>query len=361
MQSQPSNRQPNYLATCMHCLLSILLLLSITSCTLNLTNPFASSTTTTQSSNTTLGPGAVGLQIYVEPDAGDGFLIDAIRQAQKSILLEMYLLTNRKIITALEDAAHRGIDVRVMLEMHPYGGGGISPSNTLDRLAATGVKTKGSNPAFALTHEKGMVIDNQAAYIMTSNFSLAAFGGNKSTKNREYIIVDNNLQDVQAIVDIFNADWNCNHAQYNAPNLIVSPDNSRHAFTTLINNAQKTLLIEAEEMQDPQIEQALINAAKRGVQVQVILPTPKDTSNDYNSQGITTIKQGGVQVKHDSHLYMHAKIIVVDGQKAFVGSENISTASLDRNRELGILIADSKVIATLQQTFQQDWTVSQDT
>jgi phosphatidylserine/phosphatidylglycerophosphate/cardiolipin synthase-like enzyme len=66
-----------------------------------------------------------------------------------------------------------------------------------------------------------------------------------------------------------------------------------------------------------------------------------------------------VQVKEDTQLYMHAKIIVADEQKAFVGSENISTTSLDRNRELGVLIADSNVINTLQQTFQQDWGVSQ--
>ena len=57
---------------------------------------------------------------------------------------------------------------------------------------------------------------------------------------------------------------------------------------------------------------------------------------------------------------MHAKIIVVDGQRAFVGSENISTASLDRNRELGVLIADANVIHTLQQTFRLDWGASQD-
>ena len=51
--------------------------------------------------------------------------------------------------------------------------------------------------------------------------------------------------------------------------------------------------------------------------------------------------------------------LVVDGQVAFVGSENISTASLDRNREVGILIADQAVLNTLQQTFQQDWQDSQ--
>lgn len=44
---------------------------------------------------------------------------------------------------------------------------------------------------------------------------------------------------------------------------------------------------------------------------------------------------------------------------AFVGSENISTSSFERNRELGVLIADDNVINTLQQTFQQDWSGSQ--
>ena len=45
----------------------------------------------------------------------------------------------------------------------------------------------------------------------------------------------------------------------------------------------------------------------------------------------TTIKQSGVQVREDPQLYMHAKIIVVDNKVAFVGSENISTQSLDQN------------------------------
>jgi phosphatidylserine/phosphatidylglycerophosphate/cardiolipin synthase-like enzyme len=64
-------------------------------------------------------------------------------------------------------------------------------------------------------------------------------------------------------------------------------------------------------------------------------------------------------VKEDPKLYMHAKIIVVDGKTAFVGSENISTQSLDRNRELGIIVSDAGVLNTLQSTFQKDWTVSQ--
>jgi len=210
----------------------------------------------------------------------------------------------------------------------------------------------------------GMIIDGTAAYIMTSNFSRAALGGSSGSsgfRNREYDIVDTNPQDVQAVSAIFQADWDRTTAQFNDSNLVVSPVNSRNAFTTLISSAHSTLLVEAEEMNDPGIEQALANAEQHGVKVQVILPSPSGSgsSGDSNSQGINTIKQGGVQVREDPRLYMHAKIIVVDGQKAFVGSENLATQSLDQNRELGILVSDAGVLHTLEQTFQQDWGDSQ--
>jgi phosphatidylserine/phosphatidylglycerophosphate/cardiolipin synthase-like enzyme len=231
-------------------------------------------------------------------------------------------------------------------------------------LNASGVQTEATSPSFSLTHEKGMIIDAKMAYIMTSNFTLSALGVSKSTKNREYGVIDSNQQEVQGVIDIFNADWNRTNVQLSDPNLVVSPINSRKDFESLIGSAHKTLLIEAEEMQDNDIEQALVSAEKRGAQVQVILPSSSSSSNSSgsnsgNSAGISTIEQGNVQVKEDPHLYMHAKIIIVDGQKAFVGSENISGASLDSNRELGIIVADQNALNTLQQTFQQDWSDSQ--
>jgi len=106
----------------------------------------------------TIGSGVQGVHVFVEPNDGDRVITNAIAGAQKSVLLEMYLLTERKVISALEEAAQRGIDVRVLLEMHPYGSGSVSPRETLDRLQAAGVKAQGTNPAFALTHEKGIPI-----------------------------------------------------------------------------------------------------------------------------------------------------------------------------------------------------------
>src|SRR5579859_645023 len=199
-----------------------------------------------------------------------------------------------------------------------------------------------------------MIIDGSTAYIMTTNLTYSALNG----KNREYGIIDTLSQDVQGVIAIFNADWNRTTPQLSDQSLVVSPVNARTDFVTLINSAQSSLIIEAEEMQDSNIEQAIASAAQRGVNVQVILPNPS-SSPDPNAAGIATIKAGGAQVRLDAQLYMHAKIIVVDGKQAFVGSENISTYSLDKNRELGILLTDSSVLCTLQQTFQQDWGVSQ--
>src|SRR6266700_255061 len=312
-------------------------------------------------SNCGVGSGVQGVQVFVEPDDGEQVITNAIGSAQKSIWVEIYILSDRNVIRALEEAANRGLDVRVMLEPHPFGGG-TSPSKTLDTLAASGIKTQFTNPSFSLTHEKGMIIDGTSAYIMTSNFSRSALGGNSGSsgyRNREYGIIDTIQQDVLATKAIFMADWNHSNVQFNDPNLVVSPINSRNDFTTLINSARSTLLIEAEEMIDSDIEQAIANAAQHGVQVEVILPVANTSSGDSSSQGIAIIKQSGAQVREDPQLYMHAKIIVVDNKVAFVGSENISAQSLDQNRELGIIVSDPSALNKIQTTFQYDWGASQ--
>jgi cardiolipin synthase A/B len=302
--------------------------------------------------------GVRGVGVFVEPAAGEEPILSAIAGAKKSVWLEMYLLTDTNVIRALQDAAQRGIDVRVMLEHHP---GGISPARTMSELKAAGARVEYADPEFALTHEKGMLIDGASAYIMTSNFSRSALGGYGGGRdaNREYAILDTNQQDAQAVSAIFQADWNRQAVRLDDSNLVVSPVNARSDFTALINDARQTLFVEAEEMNDVGIEQALSAAEHRGVRVRVVLPAPGSSVGESNSAGINTLRQGGVAVRTDSHLYMHAKIIVVDGREAFVGSENISRQSLDQNRELGIIVSDKGVLQTLQQTFQQDWGASQ--
>jgi hypothetical protein len=55
-----------------------------------------------------------------------------------------------------------------------------------------------------------------------------------------------------------------------------------------------------------------------------------------------------------SALYIHAKVIDVDGAKAFIGSENFSTASLDYNRELGLITSSADLLGPLNATLSGD-------
>jgi phosphatidylserine/phosphatidylglycerophosphate/cardiolipin synthase-like enzyme len=195
-----------------------------------------------------------------------------------------------------------------------------------------------------------MLVDGATAYIMTTNFTRAAFKA-----NREFDVVDHDARDVAALRALFSADWNDRPYAPRDPNLPVSPADARPLLTALIRSAQHTLDVYAEELQDTGMERALAAAARRGVRVRVILPAPSGPDRD--ASGVARISAVGAQVHRlaQSYLYVHAKAIVADGRRAFVGSENLSTASLDRNREVGVIVADPGAIQTLESTFDGDW------
>ena len=66
-------------------------------------------------------------------------------------------------------------------------------------------------------------------------------------------------------------------------------------------------------------------------------------------------RRAGVHLsRFTERLYIHAKVIVVDGATAFVGSQNFSTSSLDDNRELGVITTDPVVVTSVSTTLAQD-------
>ena len=112
--------------------------------------------------------------------------------------------------------------------------------------------------------------------------------------------------------------------------------------------------IENEEMQDKSVEDHLISAAQKGVNVRVVMSS-SNSVNDPNAPGRDRIKKGGVKVRLLNKPYIHAKLIIADRSRAFVGSENFSPTSMDRNRELGILVNNPQILQTLSTTFDKDW------
>lgn len=297
--------------------------------------------------------GVQDAQVWVEPDARALPVLHAIEGANTSVWVEVYILTDTSVIHALEDAANRGVDVRVLLEINPFDGSATDAQKTLAELNAAGVRARAADPAYRYTHAKMMLVDGATAYVMTCNLSYSGLGGSSVAKNREYGVVDTDPADVAALDAIFQADWDHTTPTLDDPHLVVSPINARAALLGLIDGARTALEVEDEEMVDAQSEDALIAAARRGVRVEVVLPAPAVGATP--SPDVARLVSGGVQVRWSLVLYMHAKLIVADHALAFTGSENFSATSLDANREVGLLLANPTAVATLDATFATDW------
>ena len=295
------------------------------------------------------------LTLIIQPDDGRTPVLTAFNNAQASIDLMIYLLSDRDAITALKNASLRGVAVRVLLEQHPC----CSSDNAMQRavfseLQGARVQVQWSNPAFSLTHAKMAVVDGTTALIMSQNLTKTSF-----TFNREANIVDRDPVDIAALGALFAADWERAPYTPSDPNLVIANSNARQAFLTLIGGATKSLAIESEEMQDQAIIDALIAAQKRGVAVRYIgATTPAGTTapqRDGNATGRKRLRAGGASVRLLAVPYVHTKTVVADGFVAFVGSENFSAASLDTNREIGMLTTDTASIGRLAGVFTKDW------
>jgi phosphatidylserine/phosphatidylglycerophosphate/cardiolipin synthase-like enzyme len=281
--------------------------------------------------------------IFIQPGDGRRPILDEIDAATQSIDLEIYIVSDDEILTALESAQARGVAVRVLLEEHPYGGGG-GQQGIFDRLQAAGIDVRWSNPAFRFSHIKMMVIDQELVIIMNQNLTTSSFTG-----NRELGVVTTNPDAVGAASAIFAADW-AQEAEPPPGPLVVSPTNARESLQSLIEGAQTSVDVYAEVLRDPDLLQALEAAAQRGVTVRVII----SPSASFDSER-ASLADAGVQVRLLRSLYVHAKMIMVDGRRAFVGSQNISTTSLDQNRELGIIVSDPVSLARLSRVFDIDF------
>lgn len=289
-----------------------------------------------------VGDGTSPAAVMVEPGTGIRPLTRLIDHAQDRIFVEAYILTDSRIARALERAAAQGVSVYVLLEPRPYGMG-LQPLHIVSQLRAAGVYVRWTRPDVALMHAKFLVLDDQVAVIGTANLSRAAF-----TRNREFIVVDRDRMDVRQVSNVFRADWNRIPAVLNDPDILASPSNARSVLTKLIGSARRSIDAYSEEIADRRVELAMIRAAGHGVAVRIVLPP------DVDPLDVKRLKSAGVEVREPAAPYIHAKALIVDGRIAYVGSINLSSQSLDRNREVGVLIR-GPTVETIVGVFDGDW------
>lgn len=284
--------------------------------------------------------------VIIEPEDGRGPILDLIAAARISIDVAIYQLTDRRIVDALTAAVARGVQVRVLAEPLP----GSKPQNarSLERLRKAGAQTRDSSPAFRLTHEKAIVVDAATALIMTLNLESGSF-----SSSREAALLDSDPADVAEIERVFVADWEQRPFAPAQTALVWSPDNARARLTALIASASDEIDVDAEELTDPGMIAALADAAQRGLSVRLLMSDRG--AHDSSRPGRSALQAAGAQVRLLREPYVHAKLILVDGVLAFAGSQNLSVASLERNRELGLLTVDPTQVAPLLDVFERDW------
>lgn len=294
--------------------------------------------------------------LVIEPDQGLTSIYNLISAAKSTIDMEMYELQDTTAQNLLCTAESNGVKVRVILDVNDE-----KSNNTAayDQLKDCGVDVVWAWTKYEATHEKAIVIDaatsNAQAAVMTLNLTSRYY-----STTRDFAVLENDANDIAAIETTFNKDFE--HKSVTPPDgddLVWSPTNSESSLLSIINNAQQSLLVENEEMSDSSIVEALENAAEAGVNVTVVMT---NDDNEYADE-FNELADAGVNIATypdtSTALYIHAKAIVADygtsNQLAFVGSENFSSASLTKNRELGLTTTNSSIISQLESTMSSDY------
>lgn len=329
-------------------LVTALLLAPLASCNRIGELPTIGQTTATAATSPTRP--ARDVRLFVMPEDGQEWLLDLIAAARQRVLMKVYVLTDARIVGALQRAARRGVNVRAMIEAHPFGSDATA-DQAFRLLRDAGITVKAGNPAFRYTHEKSVVIDD-AVVILTANMTRSAFD-----RNREFAVLYGDRDDVSEIVAAFEADWLRARFTPRSPSLVWSPVNARARINALITSARSSLYVYASSAPDEEQIGLLADAAGRGVDVRfltsIIRPVGRDDRSD-DEADLNRLRRSRVKVGHLQSPIIHAKAIIAD-QAAFVGSINLTTNSLDFNRELGIVFDDPSAVRRLTQTFEADW------
>jgi phosphatidylserine/phosphatidylglycerophosphate/cardiolipin synthase-like enzyme len=295
---------------------------------------------------------ASDLSLVILPDQGENAIYNFVNSATSSINVTIYELKDTTLEDDLVAKEKAGVDVRVILDQAE------KSYNTAayNTLTAGRVGVVWSSTSFTYTHQKTITVDDDESYISTGNFDTTYYA-----TTRDYGIFDTDAKDVSAITAVFNADYqHTSITPSDGDDLVWSPTDSQTQLVDLINGATTSLDIEQEEFSDTTVVNAVVSAAKRGVAVRVVLEDPSDYSSE-----VSKVEDAGGKVtgySSSTGFYIHAKTIIADygtsSAKAFAGSENLTSNSLNDNRELGLITTDSGVVDGLESTFDGDFTGS---
>jgi phosphatidylserine/phosphatidylglycerophosphate/cardiolipin synthase-like enzyme len=113
------------------------------------------------------------------------------------------------------------------------------------------------------------------------------------------------------------------------------------AISKELNNARRSILVQAYSFTSAPIAKALLGAHKRGVNVEIILDKSQRTQK-YSS--VTFFMNSGIPIRIDAaHAIAHNKVIIIDEEIVITGSFNFTKAAEEKNAENLLIIRDKKL------------------
>ena len=290
--------------------------------------------------------------LIVLPDDSARPLVTAIDEAKRSLRVKMFAFSHPQLLNAVIAARRRGVKVQVMLNPERRNGD-RNNDHTRTVLERRHVDVRNANPAFDLTHEKSMVVDDETAFIQSCNWA-----EKNLTETRDYAVVTTSKHDVADVVDGFEADW---HRQAFSPrretHLVWCPG-ARDRICQFIDEAKHRLWIQNERYQDTVVIERLVRAARRGVKVSVMARPPHTLKRDKLVEGVGGLRimdDVGIKVHKIKSFKLHGKMILADGVAAIIGSINLAPGSFDSRRELAIETRNDDVLERLMSVVRADW------
>ncbi|HEY5974362.1 MAG TPA: cardiolipin synthase [Geobacteraceae bacterium] len=298
-------------------------------------------------------------------------LLSALEAATRSIHLEFYTVRNDRVGQAVAErllqSARSGVNVYLLYD---YMGSFDTPGSFFRMLEQGGVHCVAFNPPpfrrglawfDKRDHRKIAVIDGQTAFAGGLNIADEYAGFGEDTKRWRDMGVRIQGPAVLELLKVFCENWQGETGDElpacaampavgtkgNDDVMIVSggPHHNRSriraAFRAAIAGAEESIRIENPYfVPGPRITRSLLRAARRGVQVQLILPAYSDVPLvRLVSRGFyAPLIRGGIQIYERKKTILHSKVMLIDDSWAVIGSANLDQRSFHRNYEVSVVV-----------------------
>lgn len=313
-------------------------------------------------------------------------VFDAIDNAQRKVILETFIWfeddVGRQLHAVLLRAAQRGIGVEVLLD--GYGSPDLS-DDFVGELTSAGVVFRYYDPRpplfgmrtnlFRRMHRKIVVIDNTVAFVGGINYSAEHMSDYGPEAKQDYAVrvegpvVDDILQfELENLPDHAQTHrwWQQRRRYHAAENrnpgeaqaLFVWRDNDdhrddieRHYLKMLASAKREVIIANAYFFPGYRLLHAMRNAARRGVQVKLIVQGEPDMPIVKVGAELlyNYLLKGGVQVYEYRRRPLHGKVALMDAHWATIGSSNLDPLSLSLNLEANLIIHDRTFNQTLRE------------